>query len=271
MNIGIIFLILLMCGFIGACASEGKPPKRLHPKPRPRLARAPEDPPRVQNFRMRMEAVGIHAARAYEGMGSFGIETQVGGKNWCPFAMLGSEWLGQLFTVPSQDLRRAGQATPETTQCVRCRTPMDHVLFEIVRSPVPTGTIDLRVTEPRLLGTHCSRCGDFGSGRAVSSQVLGEIWTAQKNFFGLIEAMEGGEASLKLRQAELACLQNELDDVERRRNQLNFEQLRIKEELGMLDGHPDRDRFEKAPPAAPVKDAPEVFTGPSSAPGDAQD
>jgi hypothetical protein len=128
---------------------------------------------------------------------------------------------------------------------------------------VPVGTIDLKVTEPRALSTLCSLCGTFGSERARRSEVLGELWPAHTNLFGLIASMEGDNASQKLRKATLARVQTELDDVERRRNQLSFEQLRLREELGMLEGHPDRDRFEKETRAVALQGTTDVRTEPS--------
>ncbi|HJV32399.1 MAG TPA: hypothetical protein VJ694_00045 [Patescibacteria group bacterium] len=228
---------------------EARPPEL--PKPEPAA-------PRVPTWSERMAAVGIPTACAYEGMGSYGLEVPSVGTDhaaWCPFADRGAKWLGKMFAVSVEELRMCEKTVPSSAYCDRCDDVMSMALFEIVKRPVPPGEVDQGWTEPRSLGRWCRRCGDCQPGRPDDSRVLGALWASHRNLYDLVEALESDDAKRELRKAKLACVETELDDVERRRERLVFERMRLQEELGMLKGPPNRDRF--ALPTAKLDDPPD--------------
>lgn len=228
---------------------EARPPEL--PKPEPAA-------PRVPTWFERMAAVGIPTAHAYEGMGSYGLEVAsvgTGSGSWSPFADRGATWLGKMFAVSIEELRLSEREVPRSAHCDRCDDVMSMALFEIVKRPVPPGEIDQGWTEPRSLGRWCRRCGDCQSGRPADSRVLGTLWERHRNLYDLVEALESDDAKMELRKAKLACVETELLDVERRRERLTFERMRLQEELGALKGPPNRDRF--ALPTAKLDDPPD--------------
>jgi len=265
MEIGIMIVLslLFLYGFLGSAFSAGKHPKSL-PPPEPQTPDVlPAARPRVPSLEERMEAVGIPIAAAYEGMGSYGIDVesvQSGGFRWCPFATYGAEWLGRLFAVSVEHLRMSRENVPPSVYCDRCDDVMGMALYEVVKKPVPPGEFDQGWTEPRALGRWCRRCGGLQADRSAGSRVLGTLWTEHADLHGLVEALESDESKRKLREAKLACVEAELEDVEGRRNRLMHERMRLQDELGALKGPPNRDRFAADPRTAALEDAPDART-----------
>lgn len=253
---GVFLIVLFFLAFLGACYSASRSPKR------PSEGDTPSDgpkPDRVPTREERMQAVGIATATSYEDMYSWGVHVvsvkMANGAAWCPFLDDEPASLGKLFVVSVEDVRTGGYELPVSAQCDECDRVMGMALYEMVKRPVPPGTLDEGRVEPRALGRYCARCGEFPTHGAADSHVLGTLWNDHDNLFDLVEALESDGSKLELKEAKLARARTELSDVEMRRDRLTHECATLEEELGLLKGPPGRDRFAEDPRTAALDDA----------------
>jgi hypothetical protein len=222
--------------------SEWDPPTRALPAP------VPAQPPRVPTWDERMEAVGIRRAYLWEAMGGYlweiGRDSNVYAEHAKP------EMIGWLFVIGDEAARSHVDSMTDFDRknrpvqvlgasiyaCPEAHMSGFDILYEIAKAGVKDGVLASGRPELRFLGACCRACGAVpGKNRAESSQALGALWTEHRNLRGIVDALESPAAKLEFAKAKLACVDEEIEALDRRRNLLKAEQAALHAELGHGD------------------------------------